>query len=181
MNIEVPYTSANPFMEIQPNTLILGSNMSSGVTVPSFGKKFAKLRQCEQFEVQENSSENKASAWTNFKNSFAWLTGMKQLIFYFNNFFCSGHFLVIFSDLMDQKNGRSQKIHKSKISVFSCLSTTRRNFWNSFILRPYFQSCFPELQIAHTIPVLQFFCRNLAQWLLRTYYFLNWVFLAEFP
>ena len=54
-------SSANPVMEIQPDTLILGSNMSSGVTVPNFGKKFAKLRQCEQFEVQENSSENKAS------------------------------------------------------------------------------------------------------------------------
>ena len=155
--------------------------MSSGVTVPSFGKKFAKLRQCEQFEVQENSSENKASAWTNFKNSFAWLTGMKQLIFYFNNFFCSGHFLVIFYYLMDQKNDRSQKIHKSKKSVFSCLSTTRRNFWNSFILRPYFQSCFPKLQMAHTVPFLQIFCRILAQWLLRTYYILKWVSAAEFP
>ena len=54
--------SANPVMEIQPQTLMLGSNMSSGVTVPNFGKKFAKLRQCEQFEVQENSYENKASA-----------------------------------------------------------------------------------------------------------------------
>ena len=54
--------SANPVMEIQPRTLMLGSNMSSGVTVPNFGKKIAKLRQCEQFEVQENSYENKASA-----------------------------------------------------------------------------------------------------------------------
>ena len=54
--------SANPVMEIQPQTLMLGSNMSSGVTMPNFGKKFAKLRQCGQFEVQENSSENKASA-----------------------------------------------------------------------------------------------------------------------
>ena len=155
-------TSTSSFHELSLLTLILGSNMSSGVTVPSFGKKFAKLRQCEQFEVQENSSENKASAWTNFKNSFAWLTGMKQLIFYFNKFFCSGQFLVIFSDLMDQKNGRSQKIPKSKISAFSCLSTTRRNFWNSFIPGPYFQSCFPELQIAHTVSVLQIFCWNLA-------------------
>ena len=56
------YSSANPVMEIQPQTLMLGSNMSSEVTVPNFGKKFAKLRQCEQFEVQENSYENKASA-----------------------------------------------------------------------------------------------------------------------
>ena len=59
---EVIYVSANPHMAIERETLILGSNMSSGVTVSNFGKKFAKLRQCEQFEVQENSSENKASA-----------------------------------------------------------------------------------------------------------------------
>ena len=59
-NIFSIWLSANPVMEIQPQTLMLGSNMSSGVTVPNFGKKFAKLRQCEQFEVQENSSENKA-------------------------------------------------------------------------------------------------------------------------
>ena len=48
-------------MEIQRESLILGNNMSSGVTVPIFGKKFAKMRQREQLEVQENSSENKAS------------------------------------------------------------------------------------------------------------------------
>ena len=35
--------SANPKMETQPEALILGNNMSSGVTVPIFGKKFAKM------------------------------------------------------------------------------------------------------------------------------------------
>ena len=86
--------SANRVMEIQPETLILGGNMSSGFTVcvPSFGKKFAQLRQCEQFEVQENISENKASVCTNFKNFFVLLTGMKKLIFYYYEFFGSGHF-----------------------------------------------------------------------------------------
>ena len=79
-------------MEIQREAVILGNNMSSGVTVPNFGKKFAKLRQCEQFEVQENIFKNKASVWTNFKNFFAWLTGMKKLIFYYYEFFGSGHF-----------------------------------------------------------------------------------------
>ena len=29
-----------------------------------------------------------------FKNSLAWLMGMKKLIFDFNNFFGSGHFLI---------------------------------------------------------------------------------------
>ena len=44
-------TSARPLMEIQRESLILGNNMSSGVTVPIFGKKFAKMRQREQLEV----------------------------------------------------------------------------------------------------------------------------------
>ena len=55
------HISANPLMEIQRESLILGNNMSSGVTVPIFGKKFAKMRHREQLEVQENSSENNAS------------------------------------------------------------------------------------------------------------------------
>ena len=45
------HTSATPLMEIQREALILGNNMSSGVTVPIFGKKFAKMRQWEQLEV----------------------------------------------------------------------------------------------------------------------------------
>ena len=43
--------SANPVMETQPQTLVLGCNMSSVVTVPIFGKTFAKMEQCEPFEV----------------------------------------------------------------------------------------------------------------------------------
>ena len=38
-------------------------------------------------EAQANNFENKASVWRNFKNSFTWLTGMKKVIFDFNNFF----------------------------------------------------------------------------------------------
>ena len=40
-----------------------------------------------QVEAQANNCENKASALKYFKNSFAWLTGMKNLIFDFINFF----------------------------------------------------------------------------------------------
>ena len=36
-----------------------------------------------------------------FKNYLAWLTGIRKLIFHSNNFFGSGHFLIIFSELMD--------------------------------------------------------------------------------
>ena len=53
--------NTNPLMKIQRESLILGNNMSSGVIVPIFGKRFAKMRHCEHLEVQENSSENKAS------------------------------------------------------------------------------------------------------------------------
>ena len=54
-------TNTNPLMKIQRESLILGNDMSSEVTAPNFGKKFVKMRQREQLEVQENSSENKAS------------------------------------------------------------------------------------------------------------------------
>ena len=62
-------------------------------------------------EASKNSHKNKSTAWTDFQNFFAWLTGMKKMIFYFSDFFGSGHFLVIFLDIMGQKNDRSQKSH----------------------------------------------------------------------
>ena len=34
--------------------------------------------------------------WTDFQNSLTWLTGMKKLIFYSNNFFGSHHFVNLF-------------------------------------------------------------------------------------
>ena len=42
---------------------------------------------CTEVEAQANNCENKASALKYFKNSFTWLTGMKNLIFDFINFF----------------------------------------------------------------------------------------------
>ena len=49
---------------------------------------------CTEEEAQVNNCENKASVWPNFKKSFMWLTGMKKLIFDYNNFFGSGSFLI---------------------------------------------------------------------------------------
>ena len=77
----------------------------------------------------KNSPKKETSVFIDFKNSFARLTGIKQLIFCFNEFFGSGHFLVLFQDIMDQKNDRSQKSYKSKKSLFSCPSTTWRNVY----------------------------------------------------
>ena len=64
---------------------------------------------CHEVEARANNCENKASLWTDFKNSFAWLTGMKKLIFDYNNFFGSSYFLTCFSDLKDQKRAGAKK------------------------------------------------------------------------
>ena len=53
-----------------------------------------------------------------FKNFFVWLMGLKKLIFQYFEFFGSGHFLVIFIDVMGQNNGQSKKSYLSKKSVF---------------------------------------------------------------
>ena len=53
-----------------------------------------------------------------FKNYLAWLTGIKKLIFHFNNFFGSGHFLIIFSELMDRKMAGAKKVVEMKNQFF---------------------------------------------------------------
>ena len=45
-----------------------------------------------------------------FKNFFAWLTGMKKLIFDKNNFFRSGHFLICGFLIIDHKVAGSKKV-----------------------------------------------------------------------
>ena len=93
-------------------------------------------------KISENGHENKATIWTKFKIFFAWLTGRKKLTFYQKIFFGSGHFLVNFLSSDRSKNGRSQKSYNSKKLVFSCLSTTWRNFRIWFILCPCFHDHF---------------------------------------
>ena len=82
--------------------------------------KFFALKFSERtsIKVLENKCENKASLWTDFKNSFAWLTGMKNMIFCFYNFFCSGHFLIIFPKVKDQKMTGAKKMLNPKITFF---------------------------------------------------------------
>ena len=82
-------------------------------------KKFAlKFSELTSIKVLENNCENKASLWTDFKNSFTWLTGMKNMIFRFNNFFCSGHFLIFDFLKNDQKMARAKKVGKMKNHIF---------------------------------------------------------------
>ena len=52
--------------------------------------------------------------WTDIKYSFTWLTGMKKLIFYVNNFFGSGHFFDPWYLNKDQKMAGTEKIFVSK-------------------------------------------------------------------
>ena len=93
-----------------------------------------------------------AKAWMEFKNSFAWLTGIKKQFFYHIDFSDSGHFLVTFLRFHGSKNSRSKKIYLNKKSVLSCPSTTRRNFWNPCTLVLYFYNFWPELQMAASNP-----------------------------
>ena len=59
--------------------------------------------------------------------------------------FGSGPFLAYFFRSDWSKNGPIQKSLYTKKFIFSCPSTMQRNFWNMFIMRPYFRNCFLEL------------------------------------
>ena len=76
---------------------------------------------CTEVEARANNCENKASLWTNFKNSSAWLTSMKKLIFGYNNFFWSGHFSIHDIKKNGPKKDQSQKVMGSKnYSFYAC-------------------------------------------------------------
>ena len=93
----------------------------------------------------ENNCQNKTSLWTDFKNSFAWLTGMKKLIFGINNFFGSGHFLIYFFWKKWSKNDRSKKIFCLKKSVFSYISNAQQKFCNPCLFSHFLGKSLIEL------------------------------------
>ena len=76
-----------------------------------------KLVELSSIKPPADNCENKASLWRNFKNSFAWLIGMKKVIFGFNNFLGSGHFLIHLFWKKWSRNDRSQKIFCIQKSV----------------------------------------------------------------
>ena len=82
--------------------------------------------------IWSSSQKSWKRAWVcmDFKNYLAWLTGIKKLIFHYNNFFGSSHFSIHEFWKNDRKNGRSQKNCYNEKSVFLSLSTTWGNFWN---------------------------------------------------
>ena len=59
-----------------------------------FNSNFQLLEYWQPLEALEKRCEITIQMWMDFKNSFAWLMSMKKLIFCFNNFFGSGHFLI---------------------------------------------------------------------------------------
>ena len=55
------------------------------------------------------------------------------------------------------KKGPSQKSYYNETSVFSCLTTTKNNFWNPYSPVLYFENFFLELLLAATIPGVEIF------------------------
>ena len=94
-----------------------------------FNWKFQLLEYWRPLEAQEKGYKITAPVWMDYKNSFAWLTGVKNSIFYHNNFFASRHFLI-HQIWKRSKKSRSQKSCYNQKFVFSCPSTTQRNFLN---------------------------------------------------
>ena len=97
----------------------------------------------------------------NFENTrwiskfLAWLKHMRELIFKMLKIFGWGYFLTIFCINHESKNDPSQKSCYNQKSVFLCPSTMRRNFLNSFIMRPYFHNCLSELWQRCVFPFLR--------------------------
>ena len=66
--------------------------------------------------------ENKVSLLIYFKNSFAWLTGMKKVIFGYNNFFGLGYFLTHYVLKNRPKSDQNKKVIGSKNYSFHIYS-----------------------------------------------------------
>ena len=92
-----------------------------------------------------------------FKNFFAWLMGMKKLIFHYYNFFGSGWFLTFFPDLMDQKMAGAKKVVKIKNQFFHARQPRKGIFEIHSLLCCNFMTSFLELLMAATIPGVENF------------------------
>ena len=93
-----------------------------------------------------------------FKNSFVWLTGMKKLIFYSNNFFGSGHFLIHQTLTKGQKSARSKNLIEMKIQFFHARQPCIEIFEIHSLLGCFFMTSFPKFVMATTITGVEFFC-----------------------
>ena len=91
---------------------------------------------CNEVEARAHNYENKGSLWTYFKNSFAWLTGMKKLIFGYYNFFRSSYFSIHEILKMDQKMTGAKKVIGSENQCFH--SSWPHNFFKNQPCKCYF-------------------------------------------
>ena len=120
--------------------------------------------------------KNTRQVWIDIKYFFTWLTGMKKLIFYVNNFFGSGHFFNPWYLKKDQKMAGTKFFLYPKIS--SVMPVNHANEFLKYVL--YFHTFLQELQMAPSIPILEINVPNLVQGLLRTCYLLIWVWQLDF-
>ena len=109
-----------------------------------------------------------------FKNFFAWLMGMKKLIFYLNNFFGSSHFLIHQILTKGQKSAGSKKFVKIKNQFFHARQPRIEIFEIHSLLGCFFMTSFPKLLMAATIPGVEIFCWKSA-WVVF-FYMQNWNF-----
>ena len=86
--------------------------------LPIFSQKFYLLDYCQPFKAPAKNYENRVGVCMDFKNYLAWLTGIKKLIFHFNNFFGSGHFSIHEFWKNDQKMAGAKKVVKMKYQFF---------------------------------------------------------------
>ena len=95
-----------------------------------------------------------------FKNYFAWLMGMKKLIFYRNNFLGSSYFFLLFSDLMDQKMARANKVVTIKNQFFHAHQPRKGIFEIHSQRCCNFVTFFPEILMAASIPGVEISVEN---------------------
>ena len=92
-----------------------------------------------------------------FKNSFAWLTGMKKLIFYYYNFSGSGPFLIH----QIWKTGQKIAGAKSVVTIKNLFFDARQPCKGIFEIHSHrccdFSTFFSELLMAASIPGVQIF------------------------
>ena len=75
-----------------------------------------------------NNWQNKTSLWPDLKKNFAWLTGIKKLIFGIYNFFGSGHFSIYIFWKKWSKNDRSKIFFSYTNQFFHTFQIHKRTF-----------------------------------------------------
>ena len=110
-------------------------------------------------KIWEISSGKKTLIWMDFKNSFVWLTGMKQLIFNFNNFFARVIFWSFFQIWWIKKMAGAKKFIKVKYQFFHACQPREE----IFEIRSYWGLIFRAVFLNFKWPTLFHFCKFFAE------------------